>query len=162
MSVENWIDAIVDVWNTVESHKGGTIRAFYCYKRDEFPEALPAELIPCVLTYTVSLDPDIPAPASHEHWRGVSEFHLFPDNSKANIPQAMLYFAKIRNAAALNMKLGGLVDYFLLRSNATRITGSGIEGPVDLRYGTEDPHTSLLVHWLVKEDVTTEVTVGTG
>lgn len=159
--VEKWIDALCDVWAEVESHKPGQkVRAFYVYKRDEFPESLAADLMPCVLTYVTGVESDLNAGVSLEHWRGVSEFHLFPNTDKRNYPAIMRYFARIRNAAALHMKLGGLVSYFLLRSNATRVTGTSLEGPVVMQYGSENPHQGLLVHWLVKEDVSTEVVIG--
>lgn len=162
MAVEDWIDKVCDVWGTVSDGKGGTVKAFYVYKRDEFPESIPAAMMPCVLTYTVSVEPDVNASQTLAHWVGRSEFHLFPTEDKRNYPALMLYFKRIIQAAAANLKLGGAVSYFLLRSNLTRVTGPGIEGPVVMQYGSETPHHGLIVHWLVKEDITTETPVSVG
>lgn len=159
MAVESWIDTICDVWGTIPNGKGGFVRSFYVYKRDEFPAAITAEMMPCVITYTTSVESDVNAAQTLEHWTGTTEFHLFPNDDKRHYPALMLYFKRIRQAAAANITLGGLVAYFVLRSNKTRTTGTSIDGPVVMQYGGENPHLGLVVHWLVKEDVTTETPV---
>lgn len=162
MAVENWIDAIVDVWAGIDNGKGGKVRAFSVYRKDEFPNALAAEQMPCVLTYTTSVEADSNDALGFDHWRGVSEFHLFPNLDRANYPAVMLFYKRIRQAAAANIKLGNRVSLFVLRNNVSRVTGASIEGPVALQYGSESPHLGLVVHWLVKEDVTTETPVSIG
>lgn len=165
VEVEDWIDKICDVWGTVSNGKGGFVRSFYVYKRDEFPETITAAMMPCVLTYTLNVGNDVNAADSFDHWQGRSEFHLFPNVDKRNFPAIMLYFKRIRQAAAANIKLGlgasGL-HYFLLKSPFTRVSGVGITGPVVMQYGSEDPHHGLIVDWLVKADVTENTPVSEG
>lgn len=146
MACEAWIDAIAKLWQ-VSDGKGSTLRSYRVYERAEFPEALQP---PCVLTYVseVRMSYSLGGPCI-ELWNGVSEFHLTPDIGKHHYPAIMLFYARIRNAAAGSMKLGGLVDVFLLRDDEP-----SIRGPVVMQYGEEAPHLGLVVNWMVKSNVT--------
>lgn len=153
MAVESWIDAIAKLWR-ISDGKGGTLRSFAVYERAEFPEALPQA--PCVLTYTLDarMDYSLGGPCI-DLWTGVSEFHLTTDIAKHNYPAIMLFFARIKHAAAASMKLGGLVDHFLLRTDEP-----SIRGPVVMKYGEEAEHLGLIVNWTVKENTTGAFTPG--
>ena len=151
MSIENWIDQICKVWGTVGNGQGGHVRSYLVYEKEEFPEAI--TVYPCAITYTTNvIDQYSVGGPLIDHWKGVTEFHLFPSADKRNFPAIMLYFSRIRNAAAANMQLGGRVAFFQLRQGDE----PSIEGPVVLRYGGEDPHHGLIVHWICKQSVSGE------
>jgi len=148
VAVENWIDEIVDVWKAIEDPKGGNLRAFYVFKKGEFPEAISD--FPCVLTYTADVRNEYSSGGPLiDTWRGVSEFHLVPDVGKQHYPYIMRWFALIRNAAAGSMQLNSKVAHFLLSQEDS----PSIEGPVKLIFGSEAEHLGLIVHWTVKENV---------
>lgn len=146
MAVEGWIDTIAKLWE-VSDGKAGSLRSYKVYERAEWPEAIAA---PCVLTYTteVVMRYSLGGPCV-ELWNGVSEFHLTQDIGKHNYPAIMLFFARIRDAAASSMQLGGAVSHFALRTDTP-----SIQGPVRLQYGAEPEHLGLIVNWEVKENTT--------
>lgn len=150
MAIETWIDDITRLWDQVSDGHGGSVRSYRVYEKDEFPEALAD--YPCALTYTTEVESvySLGGPLI-DLWKGVTEFHLFPNVDKRNFPAVMKYFARIRNAAAGSMTLGGSVSHFLLRN--TESGGASIQGPVVLQYGNEEPHHGLLVYWECKENV---------
>jgi hypothetical protein len=154
MSVEAWIDDIVDVCAGIAGHHGKSLRAYYVYRKAEFPDAIAT--FPCVLTFTDAMRSDYSAGGPNlDAWTGICEFHLFPDLSRAHYPECMLYFARIRNAFAAHITLGGKVEHFLPRVD----TPYPVRGPVRLQYGEEAPHLGIVVQWQVKENVGSEVTV---
>lgn len=148
MAIEDWIDDVVDVYGGVAGHQGRAVRAFYVYRKAEFPDAI--AVFPCALTFTDAMLPTYSAGGPLvDLWTGLTEFHLFPDLSRAHYPDIMLYFARIRNAMAAHMQLGGKVAHFLPRSDVAY----PVRGPVRLQYGDEAPHLGIVVQWQVKEDV---------
>lgn len=151
MSVVDWIDKLAALWE-VDDGQGGTVKSFRVYEKSEFPEALPPSTI-CALTFTtgVSNEYSVGGPLI-DHWTGITEFHFPWGVDKSHFPAIMLFFARLRNAAAGDIQLGGTVHNFVLRRTATG--GPSIEGPVVLQWGSEEPHHALVVHWTVKEDVT--------
>jgi hypothetical protein len=156
MAVEQWIDEICNLWGEVSNGRGGLVRSYHVFDKDEFPEAI--SVFPCALTYTVEVDNQYSFGGPLiDYWRGVTEFHLFPNVDKRNYPQIMRYFARIRNIAAGHMKLNSKVEHFLLRNEHDG--GASIIGPVVLQYGTENPHHGLIVSWTVKENVSGDFTV---
>jgi len=155
MAIESWIDRIADRWAQVETHEGGTLRAYRILEIDEFPESIEA---PCVLTYPTGMNltysvggPDV------EHWTGRSDFYLFPNVSKQNIPALVLYFRRIRNIAISSITLSSTVDYFMIDSQDAG--APSIQGPVSLTYGGDDPMHGLVVNWKVKENISNETGV---
>jgi hypothetical protein len=151
MALENWIDDVVDVFAGITAHTGKPLRAYYVFKRREFPDAIAD--FPCALTFVQSAAPTISAGLCLEMWQGITEIHLFPDISRVHFPECMLYYARIRNAFAAHMQLGGKVDICSLRWDVL----DPIRGPVRLQYGSEDPHLGMVVQWVVKENVSSEV-----
>ena len=147
MAVESWIDALVARWATVSDNRGGHVHAYRVYDKADWPDAIGH--YPSALTYTTEDRSyySLGGPGI-DQYRGITEFHLFPNVNKGNYPELMLYFARIRNAAAGAITLGGLVAHFLLRTDLP-----SIQGPVTLQYGGEDPHHGLIVNWEVKESV---------
>lgn len=157
MAVENWIDDITRLWEfAAPGENGRLVKAFRVFEKDEFPEALTADLYPCALTYTVDVASDYGAGGPNiDFYHGRTEFHVVPSAAKSYYPRLMRYLALVRNAAAGSVKLAGKVDSFLLRADE----GPSIEGPVLLQYGSEEPHLGLVVHWVVKEDVSGDFAV---
>ncbi len=148
MSVESWIDNICKLWE-IDNGRGGTVRSYRVYEKNEFPESITE--YPCALTYTLGVQSAYSlAGPNLDMWHGVTEFHLFPGVDKRNFPAIMLFFARIRNAAASDIQLGGTVNYFLLDGERD----PNIQGPVTLQYGSEEPHLGIIVYWVVKEAVT--------
>jgi hypothetical protein len=154
MAVQDWIDDIVAVFNGLPGHDGKTVRAFYVYRKAEFPDALAT--FPSALTFTDAMRPEYSAGGPLiDAWTGITEFHLFPDISRAHYPECMLYFARIRNAMAAHLTLGGKVAHWLPRVDAPY----PVRGPVKLRYGDDQEHLGVVVQWQVKEHVGGEFTV---
>jgi hypothetical protein len=154
MAVENWIDEIADLAGTVDDGKGKKVRSYRVFKKAEFPEAL--NVFPCALTYTTEVRPaySMGGPCT-DLWYGITEFHLVPDEAKKNYPFIMRFFARIKAAFALHMTLGGRVAYVQLRTDE-----AGLQGPLVLQYGTENPHLGIIARWIVKEDTSGDFTVG--
>lgn len=146
MAVTDWIDEITRLWE-VSDGKGGQVRSFRVFEKEEFPEAL--STFPCAITYTEGVRDRYGQGVSVDLWRGVTEFHLTPDLNRRAFPNLMRFFARIRDAAAGNVTLNGKVSWFALRTEG----GDSIEGPVKLQYGTENVHYGLVVRWEVKEMV---------
>lgn len=151
--IEQWIDSLCKVWGTVDNGRGGLVRSYLVFEKAEFPESLSE--YPCAITYPEGVSNEYGNGASIDIWRGKTEFHLIGDSQKSSLPYVIRFFARIRNAAAQNYKLGGKVDYMLLRAEDL-----SIQGPITLAYGSEEPHWGLVVYWTVKENVSNEVQIG--
>lgn len=139
--IEDWIDALAKVWE-ISDGAGGLVRSFRLFERAEFPEALSE--FPCALSYPTEVEIGIASPQM-DIWTGITEFHLYPNTAKSNLPGLMRYYHRIKEAVAANLSLGGRVAEFWLSTE-----GPSIQGPMDLQYGDEAPHHGLLVYWKVK------------
>lgn len=155
MSVELWIDAVTKLYDGIRIGNK-SIRSFRIYEKDEFPSALKGDDIPCALTYTVDVRCEYSYGPCCDHWIGKTEIHWTPNVDRGKYPEIMLLFREIRNAFAANRKLGGLVDFILLQNE----DGPSIQGPVVFTYGDEVAHQGLLVHWIVKEHIESEIALG--
>jgi len=150
MAAVNWIDKITDLWGTVDDGRGGFVRSYAVFRKNEFPETL--TVYPCAITYITRL-PVVQYSAGGPNiiiWRGVSEFHLVPNVLKSNMAYVIGFYDRIIEAAASSITFGGTVSHFLL----------GPEEPIQpgvLQYGDESPHYGLIVNWEVKELVTLTV-----
>lgn len=149
MAVENWIDEIAKLWE-ISDGAGGIVRSYRLYEKAEFPAAITQ--LPAVLTYPTGVTGIYGGP-SVELWDGVSEFHLALDSDNGRIPDILLYFARIRNAALANITLSSKVSYFQLRNEG----GVSIAGPLTLKFGGDEPHKGLAVYWRVKENVNVSI-----
>ncbi len=151
MAVENWIDALAKVWEFSDGKKG-TVYSYRVYEKDEFPESLPdLNTTKCALTYITDVTTSYSAGGPCiDLYQGMTEFHLAADLKKTNLAYLLRFIARIRNAAAGNIKLGGTVDHFAVKS---------ITGPMALQYGDEALHHGLVVEWEVKENVSGDFTV---
>jgi len=130
------------------------VYSYRVFEKPEFPETLTQ--YPCAITYTLGVKSDysVGGPCV-DHWEGVTEFHLTPNVVKSHFPYIMLFFRRIRDAAAGSLTLGGRVAHFLLDPDRQ----PNIQGPVALVYGSEDPHHALVVYWVVKESVSGDFVV---
>ncbi len=150
MAVEAWIDSIAALM-AVSDGRGSQVRSYHAYDRAEFPEAITA--YPCAITYVVGYRPEYASGGVVKgHYRGRTEFHLYPNVAKSNIPGLMLYFRRIRNAMSGAYQLAGLVDDFRLADGEPW----PIRGPVTLQYGSEVEHHCIIVEWEVKAEESTD------
>lgn len=151
-----WIDALIDVWRTVECPGFKTMNAPYLIKEAKFPTAInPDDHFPIALTIPDVTSPEYSAGGPIEGIvTGVTEFHVAPDLSMARIPELIHWPGAIWKAAASHMQLGGLVSHFLITKER------GIVGPLSLQYGEEQEHWGFLVTWEVKpKNLQTVITV---
>lgn len=151
MAVESWIDALAKVWEFTDGKKG-TVLSYRVFERDEFPESLPdLNTTKVALSYItdVTLTYSAGGPCI-DLYQGTTEFHLTADLKKSNLAYLLRFIARIRNAAAGNIKLGGAVDHFQVKA---------ITGPMALQYGDEALHHGFVVEWEVKENVSGDFTV---
>jgi hypothetical protein len=155
MSVELWIDEVTKLFDGIRI-ANKSIRSFRIYEKDEFPEAIKGDEIPCALTYTAEVECEYSTGPCFEIWKGKTEIHWTPNVDKSKYPEIMLLFKQIRNAFALHRTLGGKVAFIQLAIENT----PSIQGPVVFSYGDEVQHLGLLVHWVVKEHVESEITLG--
>ncbi len=153
MAIESWIDEVVKIAGSVKSHTSGQVKAYAVFKRAEIPEAL--SVFPCAITRIegVRMSYSQGGPCI-DLVDGVTEFHLFSDIKKANLPELTRYIGKIREAFAASMSLGGKVSHCMLRMNELNLE------LVQFTYGTEAEHHGILARWEVKENVTGQFTVG--
>lgn len=149
MAIESWIDALAKRWE-ITDHRGKTLKSYRLFEKAEWPEAL--NEWPCALTFPIELVSTYTAGGPNvDLWKGRTEIHMFPDVGKHHYPDIVKTIARLRDAAAGQITLGGLVSYFLLATDEASILA-----PVVMVYGTEDPHLGIIVNWRVKElsDVT--------
>jgi hypothetical protein len=158
VAIIDWIDEVTRVWE-INDGKGGLVKSYRLYESKEFPEALAGVKFPCALTYVVSAENQysLGGPCI-DTYEGVTEFHLAPNVSKANLPYILPFFARIRDAAAAHMNLGGLVAWWMLKSGG----GEPSISLVTLQYGDESPHLGLMVRWTCKENVSGDFTPAMG
>lgn len=150
MAVEDWIDAVARLWGTVDNGRGGTVRSYAVFERDEFPDALSE--FPCAITYIRGI-PTVQYSAGGPGvvvFRGATEFHLTPNVAKNQMPYVIRFYDRIIRAAASRVTLGGLVSHFLLAADEPLVPGI-------LVYGSEEPHFGIVVNWVVKENPTISV-----
>lgn len=142
--IENWIDALCDVWAGIDAPGFGAVKSPYIVKRAEFPAAIsPKDDFPIALTIPAGVTVEYSAGGVIEgHYKGVTEFHVTPDLSKAHLPALVGWYERIWKAAAANLKLGGRVDVFIIGE---------IVGPVAIQFGDEAEHWGFTVEWAVKD-----------
>ncbi len=150
--IEDWIDKVAAIAGSVRGAKTGMVRSYAVFKKAEIPEDLSE--YPCAITFVDNLKASYSSGGvCIDLWSGTTEFHLFPDIAKGNMPECMRYFSKIRAAFAAAISLGGSVEHCVLRADLS------LEF-VAFTYGTGNPHHGIAAHWEVKENVTGKFTVG--
>lgn len=156
MAIEDWIDTLTEVWGTMPSGSRGNVRSYRCFNKNEFPEAISE--FPSAISFVTRLRFSGGGESSPHIciWDGQTEIYISPGVSKAGVPEVMRYFDRALRAALGNRTLNGKVAEFSLikTSDAEAITG-----PAVLNYGGEQMHLGLVVHWRVKE-ILSSVTLG--
>lgn len=153
--IESWIDALTKVFE-LSLDDGRRVKSYRIFGRDEFPAVIDASDLlqtPVALTIPAGVLPDLSMSDSEAFWRGVTQIHCTPDLSMAHMPQLIKYYGKVIAAVGANKMLTNLVADLSIDNAA-----GGIEGPGELQYGVENPHWGFLVHWVVKEQLTTTIT----
>ena len=145
--IENWIDRVVQLWQI--GYGKETLLSFGGYEKDDFPETLPGK--PCVISYVTRVKPLYGSGQQTIFiWHGVSEFHLTNSVSKSQVPFVQSFIKRIMVAASANMKLGNNddgIEHFIIIPEEF-----GIQVAWKMKYGDEQDHMGLIVHWEVKEN----------
>jgi len=145
MAVENWIDEIAKKAGQVSDGRGGYVRSYMLFGKDEFPETF--TVFPCAITYPEDVIMQTPDSGPNvDTWRGITEFHLVPGVKKSDFPYIVGFYARIRAVFAIDRTLNNKVQYCKLS-----IEGPSIEGPVVFEPGTEVANQGLIIHWVVRE-----------
>jgi len=150
--IENWIDALAENMSRMYAGQGKSMLAYKMFGKTDMPESLTVFPSCINLPENVSTHYSAGGPV-YNVWRGSTEFHLTSDMNRKKIPEVLAFFKRIRDQFAGNMKLDGKVAFCILDPE-----GVSIEGPVEIRWGQENPHFGLIAHWIVKE-VETDVVV---
>lgn len=143
--LENWIDEIAKMIGQVSDGRGGSIRSYRLFEKNEFPETI--SVFPSALTYpedVVMASPD--SGPNVDTWRGITELHIAPGTKKADFPYILGFFSRIRAAFAIDRTLGGRVQFCKLS-----IEGPSIEGPIIFNPNTEIATSGLKINWIVRE-----------
>ncbi len=143
--LENWIDDVAKKIGQVSDGKGGVVRSYLLFEKNEFPETL--SVFPCALTYpedVIMVCPD--SGPNVDTWRGITELHIAAGTNKAVFPYILGFFSRIRAVFAEDRTLGGKVQYCKLS-----IEGPSIEGPLIFNPNTEIATSGLKINWTVRE-----------
>jgi hypothetical protein len=152
--LEDWIDDLVAVAGSIDSHKGGKVRAFKVAGKADIPLSLTAGMFPCALTYVEGVEPMLSAGLSTAIWKGVTAFYLYPNLDMGNIPFVQRYYGKILQAWAGAATLGGKVDH-------NRFADGDAITFVKRTYGDGDVYFHTLeVRWEVKEKISSVISLG--
>jgi hypothetical protein len=150
--IENWIDKLAENCGKVYAGQGRSILSYKLFGNTELPESL--SVFPCCLTFPGPLRSSYSASGVCTNiWQGTTEFHLTSDLNRKKLPEVVLFYKRIRDQFAVDMSLGGSVAYCILDPE-----GESISEPTAMRWGGENEHFGLIVHWVVKE-VETGITV---
>lgn len=141
--ISDWIDEVTKVWGRMRDAKNKPIRSYRIFERAEMPDAL--SVYPCAISYLQRAQTvTIGTGGTTMIYKGVTEIHLAPSVSKANLPALMGLYDQVVRVVAANIQLGGRVEHFLLSEDDPIVSGV-------LAYGEEAPHLGLIIHWEVKE-----------
>ena len=159
--MQAWIDALQDVWSGIQGRGFTTVRAPYLNKSQDYPDTIDPDQLksePIALSFPEFARFQASAGGPNEgFYRGSTDFHIWPNLDLDAIPYIMNWPDLIAQAAAANLKLGGLVENFILEERDDQITG-----PISLQFGNEAEHWGYVVHWRVKENKNASITVATG
>jgi hypothetical protein len=145
MPLEDWIDEVAKKAGQVSDGRGGFVRAYAVFGKDEWPANL--TVFPAALTFTENVVVRNPESGPNvDSWIGIIEFHLVPGTSRKDYPYIMRFFNRIRAAFAADKTLGGLVQYCKLTEE-----GPSIEGPIVFDPDTGDANLGLVAHWVARE-----------
>lgn len=149
--IETWIDNLAKVW---EFNGPGfqMVRSYRLIERAEFPSAINPQGLdvnPIALTIPAAVQPKIAKGHKHLTWYGITEFHVAPDLDKSRLPSLIHWYGLILRAATSSVQLSGTVGNFVIVDRQ-----DGIEGPLELQYGSEAKHWGFLVKWMVEETPT--------
>lgn len=155
-SVETFLDAICRAF-AVSDGGLGKVRSFLVFERNELPESVTVEMVPCAVTYVtdMQLEYSTGGPTIF-YWQGQTDFHLTKDVAMKNVGGVMKYFARIAAAAMKNATLGGLVELFIILQNA-----AGAMQFVTFKHPVTgaDDHQGIVVRWSVKQVVSGQYVV---
>jgi hypothetical protein len=159
--IEHWIDALQDVWGTIQGRGFTTMNAPRPIKDGRYPASIDPNLLersPIAFTFPEQVQFKYSAGGPNEaFYQGSTEFHVAANLDLSTVPQLLHWPGLIVAKIAANMKLGGLVQHIVLQDRSDQI-----QGPLSLQFGNEAAHWGFIAYWEVKEIVNSSVTVATG
>lgn len=149
-----WLDELAACWD-IDNGKGGTVRSFRVFSKNELPASVTPGMAPCAITYPGELEIEYSAGGPTLFWWvGQTYFYLTEDSKPSNLQYILPFFVRIVKAAAGHAMLGGTVKLFTLAPGPgaiKMITYKKADGT--------DGQQGLVVEWKVKQDVSGLVTV---
>src|SRR5688572_10039205 len=153
--LQTWFDNLCDVMAVTDIH-GKQIHSFYIFKKNDYPDAITPEQIPCAVSYVS--EPEVMYSEGGPNilfWRGQTEFHLTTDVKPANIPYILSFFEIIIRACAAKMKLNNTVEHFAILQK----TPGAMQFATYKNARNEDDHQGVVIRWEVKQPVNADLTV---
>ena len=142
-----WLDAACKVFGSISNRKGGNIRSYRVFEKNEIPAALELSS-PCAVTYVQDVSVEYVAGGIDAlNWGGMTELHITPVVDPSLLADVMWYFTGVLNAMKANHTLGGRVQWFRLPESEKSIR------IIPTTYGQGPAHYALVVTWEVRENV---------
>lgn len=152
--LQSWMDKVCAVM-AVTGVDGVQVHSFKVFEKNEMPDAVTPEMVPCAVSYVQNCQPEYSMGGpSILFWNGQTEFHLTTDVKPANIPFVLSFFEKVLISAAANLQLSGTVELFLIRNDAQAMTFATYR-----RADGADDHQGIVVQWQVKQVISGGLTV---
>lgn len=146
--LQSWMDKVAALMAVTDVH-GAQVLSFLMFERNELPDAISPEMVPCAYSYVQGCQPQYSVGGPRiMFWNGQTEFHLTQDVKPANIPYVLSFFERILRAAAAKATLDGAVELFLIPDEANAmqfITYQNMDG--------RDDHQGVIVRWNVKQPI---------
>lgn len=153
--IQSWLDNLCEVMGVTDRH-GKQVRSFHVFDRNELPDAITPESMPCAVSYVtdIQLQYSMGGPTLLFS-TGQTEFHLTTDVKPANVAYCMSLFEPIVRACANDMQLGGTVEYFTILQNA----GAALQFMTYTNADGRSDHQGVVVRWSVKQNISGDLTV---
>jgi hypothetical protein len=153
--LQSWLDNLCEVMAVTDRH-GRQVRSYHVFDRNELPNSITSEDVPCAVSYVTDIQPQYSMGGpTLLFYQGQTEFHLTTDVKPVNVAYCMSIFEPIIRAAAGNMRLGATVESFtILQEQAGALqfsTYRNAEG--------RDDHQGVVVKWTVKQNISGDLVV---
>lgn len=154
--LESWLDVLSKAMAVTDPH-GQQVTSFAVFERNDMPDAISPEMIPCSYSYVQGCRAQYSLGGpTLLFWSGQTEFHLTTDVKPANIPYVLKFFEIILRAAAAEMKLSNSVELYLIDDEENAMQFSTYRN-ADGR----DDHQGIVVRWTVKQNISGDLEVST-
>lgn len=152
--LQSWLDKVCDLM-AVTDVRGQQVHSFVVFERNELPDAISPEMVPCAYSYVQNCQPEYSVGGpTILFWEGATEFHLTTDVKPANIPYILTFFEIVLRAAAAKLKLDNTVELFLIPPD-----GNAMQFATFQNADGRDDHQGFVVRWKVKQPISGDLTV---